>query len=70
VRPRARGRPIGFGLQAIALIRTKLIARWQSILFLVGVLMIGVPDGVEIVNLTASVLLTLAFVPYGVRMLS
>lgn len=58
--------PIGFGTQAIALIRTHSIPRWQSTLFLVGVLFVGVPDGVEIVNLTASVLLTVAFVPYGI----
>ena len=36
---------------------------------LVGVLLIATPDGVEIVNLTASVLLTIAFVPYGIQMI-
>ncbi len=59
--------PVGFGVQAIALLKSKSIARWQSLLFLVGVLLIATPDGVEIVNLTASVLLTIAFVPYGVQ---
>ena len=58
--------PIGFGIQAIALIRTRAIARWQGLLFLVGVLLIGTPDGVEIVNLTGSILLAIAFVPYGI----
>jgi hypothetical protein len=33
------------------------------------VLLIGIPDGVEIVNLTASVLLAIAFVPYGMQLL-
>lgn len=61
--------PVGFGLQAIALLKTESIARWQSWLFLVGVLLIATPDGVEIVNLTASVLLTVAFVPYGLQMI-
>jgi hypothetical protein len=61
--------PVGFGLQALALFKTESIARWQSLLFLVGVLLIATPDGVEIVNLTASVLLTMAFVPYGLQII-
>jgi hypothetical protein len=61
--------PVGFGIQAIALLKSQSIARWQGLLFLAGVLLIGVPDGVEVVNLTASVLLTIAFVPYGIRLI-
>ena len=61
--------PIGFGMQAIALLKSKSITTWQSLLFLVGVLLIGTPDGVEIVNLSASVLLTIAFVPYGIQLI-
>jgi hypothetical protein len=62
--------PVGFGIQAIALIRTQIIPRWQSVLFLIGVLLIATPDGVEIVNLSAAILLTIAFVPYGIRLIS
>jgi hypothetical protein len=61
--------PVGFGIQAMALLRSRALPRWQSLLFLVGVLLIGTPDGVEIVNLTASALLAIAFVPYGMHML-
>lgn len=61
--------PIGFGIQAIALLKSKAIARWQGWLFLIGVLTIATPDGVEAVNLTASVLLAVAFVPYGLRII-
>jgi hypothetical protein len=61
--------PVGFGIQAIALFTSKSIARWQSGLFFVGVLLIATPDGVEIVNLTASVLLAIALVPYGLRIM-
>ena len=61
--------PVGFGIQAIALLKSKPITRWQSLLFLVGVLLIATPDGVEVVNLTASVLLAIAFVPYGFRII-
>jgi hypothetical protein len=61
--------PVGFGIQAIALFRSACIARWQSLLFLVGVLFIATPDGVELINLAASVLLTVAFVPYGIELI-
>jgi hypothetical protein len=62
--------PIGFAIQAVALIKAKAIPRWQSILFLIGVLFVGTPDGVEIINLSASVLLACAFVPYGIRIIA
>ncbi len=61
--------PIGFGIQAVALLKSKSIPRWQSLLFLIGVLLIGTPDGVELVNLTASVLMTIAFSPYGIQLI-
>jgi len=61
--------PIGFGLQAVALLKDSALPRWQSLLFLVAVLFIGTPDGVEIVNLTAAVLLSVAFIPYGIGMI-
>lgn len=60
--------PVGFGIQAIALLRSNTLPRWQSLLFLIGVLLIATPDGVEIVNLTASVLMAIAFVPYGIQL--
>jgi hypothetical protein len=59
--------PIGFAIQAIALLKTHAIHRWQSILFLIGILLVGTPDGLEIVNLTASVLMAVALVPYGIQ---
>mgnify|MGYP003564919835 CR=1 FL=1 len=61
--------PIGFIIQALALLKNNAIPRWQGVLFLVGVLFVGTPDGVEIVNLTAAVLLSIAFVPYGVSLI-
>jgi hypothetical protein len=60
--------PVGFGLQAIGLLRSGALPRWQALLFLVGVLLVGTPDGLEIVNLAAALLLTAAFVPYGLRL--
>lgn len=61
--------PVGFGIQAIALLETKCVARYQALFFLVGVLLIGTPDGVEIVNLLAAMLLSAAFVPYGIALI-
>ena len=61
--------PAGFALQAIGLLRAKALPRWQSLLFLIGVLLIATPDGVEIVNLTASILMAIAFVPYGLQLI-
>jgi len=59
--------PIGFAIQAIALLKTKTIPRWQNIIFLIGILLIGTPDGLEIVNLTASILMAVALVPLGIQ---
>ena len=61
--------PIGFVIQAIGLIKSKSLATWQGILFLIGVLFIGTPDGVEIVNLIASVMVAIALIPYGLKLM-
>ena len=62
--------PIGFAVQAVGLLRSNAIPRWQSASLLIGVLFVATPDGAEIVNLTASVLLAIAFVPYGTRIIA
>jgi hypothetical protein len=61
--------PIGFAIQAVALIKTRSLPRWQSILFLIGVLFVATPDGVEIINLGASLLMAAALIPYGVKLI-
>lgn len=60
--------PLGFLIQAAALLKTRMLPRWQGGLFLVGVLLVGTPDGCEMINLTASICMAIAFIPYGVRM--
>jgi len=62
--------PIGFAIQAIALLKTHTFPRWQGILFLTGVLLVGFPDGVEIINLSASILMAVACVPYGIQIIA
>ena len=59
--------PIGFAMQAIPLVKTRAIPRWQGLLFLIGILLVGTPDGLEIVNLTACILMGVGLVPYGVQ---
>ena len=61
--------PIGFIIQTVGLLRSKSLARWQSILFLIGVLFIGTPDGVEIINLTAAIFMAIALIPYGLKLI-
>lgn len=61
--------PIGFAIQAVGLHKTKTLPRWQSILFLIGVLLVAIPDGLEIINLSASILMAIALVPYGIRII-
>lgn len=62
--------PIGFTIQAIALLTTHTLAPWQSILFMVGALLVGTPDGLEIINLSASVMMAVSLVPYGIQIIT
>jgi len=62
--------PIGFAIQTVALIKTRALPLRLSIPFLMGVLLISMPDGVEAINLTASVLMGIALVPYGIRLIA
>jgi hypothetical protein len=62
--------PIGFVIQGIGLLKSKSLATWQSLLFIIGVLFISTPDGVEIVNLTASILIAVALIPYGFKIIA
>jgi hypothetical protein len=62
--------PLGFAFQAVGLLRSRALPRWQGALLLVAVLFIAAPDGMEIINLGASLLLAVAFVPYGFHLIS
>ena len=59
--------PIGFAIQTIALLKTNAFPRWQSTSFLMGVLLVGTPDGLEIINLSASIMMAIALFPYGIQ---
>jgi hypothetical protein len=61
--------PVGFVIQAVGLLQANALPRWQSTLFLIGALLIGSPDGLEIINLSASILMAIAMVPYGIQLI-
>ena len=62
--------PAGFAIQAAGLLQANALPRWQSALFLIGVLFVGTPDGMEIVNLSASILMAAAMIPYGIHLIA
>jgi hypothetical protein len=62
--------PVGFAIQAVGLLQANALPRWQSTLFLIGVLLVGTPDGMEIINLSASILMAIAMIPYGLNLIA
>lgn len=62
--------PVGFAIQAVGLLQVTALPPWQSILFLIGVLLVGIPDGLEIINLSASALMAIALIPYGLQLIA
>ena len=61
--------PVGFALQAIGLLQGNALPAWQSALFLAGVLLVAIPDGLEIINLSASVMMAIALIPYSIQLI-
>lgn len=61
--------PIGFAVLAIAALTSGATSPWVALLLLAGVLLIGFPDGAEIINLTAAVTMAAGLVPFGLTML-
>jgi hypothetical protein len=62
--------PAGFAVQTVGLLQADALPHGESVLFLIGVLFVGTPDGLEILNLSASVLMAVAMVPYGIRLIA
>jgi len=60
---------VGLSIQAVGLLVTGAIPRWQAALLL-GVWLMGWPDGEEIVALAGSILLAMALIPLGLRIIS
>jgi len=62
--------PAGFAIQAVCLLQGYALPSWQSALFLTGVLLVATPDGLEIINLSASILMAIALIPYGIQLIT
>lgn len=62
--------PVGFALQTVGLLQVGALPPWQSTLFLIGVLLVATPDGLEIINLSASTLMAIALIPYGIQLIA
>jgi len=62
--------PVGFAIQAVGLLQAGALPRWQSALFLIGVLLVATPDGMEIINLSASILMAIAMIPHGIQLIA
>jgi hypothetical protein len=62
--------PVGFAVLAIAALVSGATSPWVAVLLLVGVLLIGFPDGAEIVNLGAALLLAAGLVPFGLALMA
>ena len=62
--------PLGFAIQAVGLLQGNALPGWQSVLFLAGVLLVAIPDGLEIINLSASILMAIALIPYGIQLIA
>ena len=61
--------PLGVFVQTAGMLRARVLPRWQLGLLAAGLLFIGFPDGAEIVNLMAALLMTAGMVPHGIRVL-
>jgi hypothetical protein len=62
--------PVGFAIQTVGLLQVGALPPWQGILFLIGVLLVATPDGLEIINLSASTLMAIALIPYGIQLIA
>ena len=60
--------PLGFVIQFIGLHIARALPRWQSILGILGSLLLANPD-IDIIGLVASVILVIALFPLGIQII-
>ncbi len=58
------------GWATVAMLRTRTMPGWQPAVLIPSLVLIGFPDGAEIINLTAALAMAAVFVPYGVGLIS
>ena len=57
---------VGFIIQAVGLIKEKIIPRWQGAFIIIGLLVLINPD-IEIISSVGAILMCIGFIPIGVR---
>lgn len=57
---------VGFIIQAVGLIKEKLIPKWQGVFIIIGLLALINPD-IEIISSVGAILMCIGFIPIGVR---
>lgn len=62
--------PVGVVIQTVAMLKARVLPPWQLAFLLTGVAFIALPDGAEIINLIAALLMATAMLPLGVRLLN
>ena len=60
--------PLGFVIQGIGLYISRLIPRWQSIVIIIGALLLANPD-IDLISLVGSIILTISMLPLGVQII-
>jgi hypothetical protein len=60
--------PLGFTIQAAALLKRRVLPLRQSLPILMGAVLTAVPDGFEIIAVAASILLATGLVPIGLNL--
>lgn len=60
--------PLGAIIQSIGLIKERLVARWQGIGMIVGLLLLNNPD-IELISSVGAVLMMLGYLPLGIQIL-
>ena len=61
--------PVGVILQTIGMWRARLLPGWQVVLLLISLVLVGFPDGAEVINLVAAIGMAGAMIPYGVALM-
>lgn len=57
---------IGGIIQAIGLVKEKVIQKWQGVLIIIGLLLLINPD-IELISTAGSILMCIAYVPWGIK---
>ena len=60
--------PLGFVVQGIGLYVSRLIPRWQSIIIIIGALLLANPD-IDLISLVGSIIVAIGLIPLGIQII-